>query len=239
MKSSFLMPDVAIDIGTAWIRVAHGPTGLHAVPSLFEGRNALRSGVVIDRNAVTAILRPLLKRVRRFGVLPPRVVACVPSDATPKEQDAVREAVLGSGATNVRIVPEPLASAIGSGLDVASPFANLILDIGEGVTDCAVIRSGKILDMHAARVGCADLRKALIKTAAQHIGHPLDKYSAETLLQHIDVGRKCTRAGLQERMPLELTDDDTGCEDHYSDALEPIIEIITQLSQLLKSHNIL
>lgn len=231
LKSSFLMPDVAVDIGTAWIRVTYGATGLHAVPSLFEGRYALRSGVITDIDAVTAILRPLLKRVWRFGVLPPRAVACIPSDVTPKEQNAVREAVLRSGAANVCIVPETLAAAIGSGLDVASPFANMILDIGEGVTDCAVIRSGKILDMHAARVGCADLRKALIRTAARRRGHPLDRERAETLLRHIYVGRKDIQAEFGKLKSLAMIHDVPVDEDLYRDALEPLIEKILRVAQ--------
>lgn len=226
LKSSFRMPDVAVDVGTAWIRVTCGAAGLQAVPSLFEGRNALRSGVIVDLDAATAVLRPLLRRIRRFGVLPPRAVACVPSDATSREQDAVREAVLKAGAANVRIVPEPLAAAIGAGLDVASPFANMILDIGDGVTDCAVIRSGKIVDMHASRVGCADLRKAVMKASARHMGHHLDGTGAETLLRHIDVGRKSRQAEFPDRLSPAGIVYDPCCEGLYGEALEPLLENI-------------
>jgi rod shape-determining protein MreB len=232
LRSSFLKPDIAIDIGTAWVRVAYGAAGLHAVPSLFEGRNALRAGVIIDRDAVTAILRPLLKRVRRFGVLPPRVVACVPSDVTSKEHDTVRECVLKSGAANVCIVPEPLAAAIGGGLDVASPFASMILDIGEGVTDCAVIRSGKVIDMHASRVGCAELRRAVIKAASRHMGQFIDRNEADRLLRRIDVGNPM-HAVLPGNVAPVRPDEDVYDWSRYREALEPFVEKILGVAQAM------
>jgi rod shape-determining protein MreB len=231
VKSAFQMPDVAVDIGTAWIRVTYGGAGLHAVPSIFEGRNALRSGVIIDLEAVIAILRPLFRRIRRFGVLPPRVVACVPSDATVKEREAVRESVLRSGAADVCIVPEPLAAAIGSGLDVAAPFANMIVDIGEGVTDCAVIRSGKILDTHASRIGCAELRKALMKAAAVRMRNSAGRESAETLLRRIDVGGKTYRERFQEQAAPATISDDPCDEDRYVRAIEPLLEKIIDVAR--------
>lgn len=234
LRSSFLNPDIAIDIGTASVRVAYGGKGLHVVPSLFEGRRALQSGTVVDPEAVKAILRPLLKKVRRFGVLPPRAVACVPSDATSEELEAVRECVLDSGASNVYIVPEPLAAAVGAGLDVASPFANMILDIGEGVTDCAVIRSGKVVDMHASRIGCAELRSAIRMAASRRQRQPINPEHAERLLRLVDVGHGSMPQKMPERISPAGHNQDDG-EEWYRDALDPLVEKILGVAQSLWS----
>jgi rod shape-determining protein MreB len=212
LRMSFWKPDIAVDLGTAWVRVAYGTHGLYAVPSIFDGRSALRAGTVVDRDAAVAVLGPLLARVRRFGVAPPRAIAGVPSDVSAKERDAVRECVLKAGASDVFLVPEPLAAAIGSGVDVASPFANMILDIGEGVTDCAVIQSGRIVEKRAERVGCADMRRAAMKAGSRAMRRSFGREEAEKLVR------------LAKVFPSEREHDGSAVEERYREAVEPLVE---------------
>jgi rod shape-determining protein MreB len=89
----------------------------------------------------------------------------------------------------VYISPEPLAAAIGAGIDVASPYAKLLIDIGEGVTDCAVIRSAQVFHSLAVRVGCLDLRKAIRQSILDH---------HQVIIGDGDAGRLLRVAGVRE-----------------------------------------
>ncbi len=220
--ASFLKPDIAIDLGTAWVRVAYGASGLYAVPSTLDGRAALKGGVVVDPSVAALVLSPLLNRVRRFGVVPPRAVACIPSDASERERDAVRDCVMKAGAADVFLVPEPLAAAIGAGVDVASPFADMILDVGEGVTDCAVIRSGRIAARLADRVGCADLRRAAMKVGSRVLKRSFGREEAERLLRAAGLGGN---EGLPEASGLLVNNRgrvDSGFWEIYREAVDPL-----------------
>jgi rod shape-determining protein MreB len=161
--------EVALDLGTATIRLASGRSQLIEQPSRIDNRRALRDGVVVDCETAIELLKPLLDRARMFGVLKPRVVACAPSDANKHERQSLIDSVLRAGAASVAVIPEPLAAAVGSGMDVSSPYAQLVVDIGEGVTDCAVIRSGRIGATCANRVGCGRMRQSIVALAT-HCG---------------------------------------------------------------------
>src|SRR5690606_25286184 len=135
--------ELAIDLGTAATRLhAHPRTVPLTRPSVvWRGggtRPALARGVVVDGDAAADGLGDLLRKVG-CGWRRPRAVACVPSDASDAEQDAVLEAVRRAGAARVALVPEPLAAAVGAGIEVGAPRAQALVDIGEGVTDCAVV----------------------------------------------------------------------------------------------------
>lgn len=165
---TFLTPDLAVDLGSATARVASacGRFTLEA-PSMVGETRALRGGVVVEPDCAAEILRPLFARARRFGLGRPRVVATVPTDADRDERQALKEIVRRAGAAAVALALEPLAAAIGAGLDLGLPYAQLVVDIGHGVTDCIVVRSGQIIESRARRVGCGDLEEALVR----HDGH--------------------------------------------------------------------
>jgi rod shape-determining protein MreB len=156
-------PDVAIDLGTAITRVFAVGRGVVGETPSIVGRtyHPLRRGVIVDIGGAAELLEPLLGSTRRLGSRP-RALTCVPSDATADEQFALRQATRAAGAREVAIVQEPLAAAIGAGLDVSSPYAQMLVDIGDGVTDVAVIRSGEILESESLRLGCSDLRDKVI-----------------------------------------------------------------------------
>lgn len=161
---SFLTPDLAVDLGSATARVASACGRIHLeAPSALGETRALRGGVVVEPDCAAEILRPLFARARGFGLGRPRVVATVPTDANPEERLALEESVRQAGAAAVVLAPEPLAAAIGAGLDLSLSYAQLVVDIGHGVTDCIVVRSGQIIESRARRVGCGDLEEALVR----------------------------------------------------------------------------
>ncbi len=150
----------------------------------------LRAGVIEDVDAAVSLLTPLFRRARRLGLVRPRVLACAPTDACDDERAAIVEATRRAGAGAVAIAPEPLAAAIGAGLDVASPYAQMLVDMGDGVTDIAVICSGTVIASAAVRTACSDLHTALHRAIAESHGLLLYPDETERLTQTVGVVRK-------------------------------------------------
>jgi len=185
----FSNSDVAMDIGTATIRVASHRRGVCRQPSVFRGLQALRRGVIVDMDATTELLRPLMQTRRRVGLPRPRVLACAPTDVTSLERHSIQTCILEAGAASVVVLPEPLAAAVGSGIDIGCKYAKFIVDFGEGVTDCAIIRQGRIVASLAERVGCSDLRRAVQATVAKWSGDEVSEAEADRLMREIGLGR--------------------------------------------------
>jgi rod shape-determining protein MreB and related proteins len=193
--------DMAIDLGTAYLRVfARGrgliaeepsvvrvwrePLALAAVgaqavapssgPQASFPVHPLRKGVVFDVRCAGWLLSPAMRRARGLSLIQPAVLACAPSDASAEEVGSLREALRSAGAARVTVVPEPLAAAVGACLDVTALCTHMLVDVGDGVTDIAVIRAGRIEQSLAVRVGCSDLRKAVVNqlAGAEHLPAP-------------------------------------------------------------------
>lgn len=176
-------PDLAVDLGSATTRVASASSRRTlAAPSAVGRTRALRGGVVVEPDCAVEVLRPLFARIRRFGLARPRVVATVPTDANRDERLAVEEVVRRAGASAVALAPEPLAAAVGADLDLGLPYAQLVVDIGYGVTDCVVVRGGEIVEASARRVGCGDLEEALVRHVAGRHGTVLSAAAAREAL---------------------------------------------------------
>lgn len=197
-------PDLAVDVGTATTRLCTGgQSRLFERPSVacrtssrpfkvFGGRvhrddkppvpvPALRAGVVVDCEAAAAVIETLFHSVRRLGLVKPRVLACAPTDVSAEERSALVRAVEIAGGTPIEVVPEPLAAAIGADLDISSPYAQMIVDIGEGVTDIAIIRSGRLIHTSAIRVACSDLHSVVRDVVSTRYGADLSVEEAARL----------------------------------------------------------
>jgi len=203
--------DLAIDLGTATTRVAGARSGISLRPSISRNIRALDRGVIVSIRAAAELLRPMIKSRRRAGLGRLRVLACAPTDVSALERSMVRSCVLEAGATSVIVVPEPLAAAVGSGIDISSPYAKFLIDFGDGVTDCAVIRDGKIIHSLAERVGCSDLRRSLQRFVVNHTGISIAEAEADRLLRTIgltstgEAACHGVRAGQPARARLMLT----------------------------------
>jgi rod shape-determining protein MreB and related proteins len=146
----------------------------------------IRGGFINNAPAATFLLKKLLKRTRRFGFSRPRVIVCAPSDVSERQSAALVESVRQSGASAVAVVPGPLAAAIGAGLDVSSRYAQLIVDIGAGVTDIAVIRDGNLIQTAAIRSAAGThLHRAVQKMTAKRYGIELSRNEAEILTRKL------------------------------------------------------
>lgn len=169
------MPLVAIDLGCHTAR-ACSPDGRVCVALRTDAAKArgrarpLSRGVVVDVAGATRLVGMLLRRVRRFPLGTWRAVVCAPASATRRERAALVRTVTGSGARVVALVPEPLAAAIGSGMDVGAKWAQLVVDVGHGVTDAAVVRAGRLVAAAAPGPGCVDVQRAIAAALAARPG---------------------------------------------------------------------
>ena len=165
---SFKSKDIGIDLGTANILVTVKGKGIilrepaviaidsktgEIIATGFEakemvGRNPkeinvirpLKDGVIADFTATKLLLKNILERVcKRYNVIRPRVIVGVPSGITEVEERAVEETIIHAGAREVYLIEEPMAAAIGAGIEIEEPSGNIIVDIGGGTTEVAVI----------------------------------------------------------------------------------------------------
>ncbi|WP_275464623.1 rod shape-determining protein [Streptomyces noursei] len=133
-------------------------------PSGITAMRPLREGVIADFEAAEQMLRALMKKAlpsRRFAR--PRVVVCVPSGITGVERRAVIDSARGAGAREVHLIEEPMAAAIGAGLPVAEPVGCMVVDIGGGTTEVAVVSMGGLVTAQSVRVA-GDAMDAAIST---------------------------------------------------------------------------
>ncbi len=124
----------------------------------------LRQGVISDYTITEKMLKYFIhKAVGRKTFWKPRITVCVPSGVTEVEKRAVIDATMEAGARDVVIVPEPIAAALGAGIDISKPFGNIIIDIGGGTTDIAVISFGDIVVSASLKVAGNDFDDAIIR----------------------------------------------------------------------------
>ncbi len=132
-------------------------------PSNIQAIRPLRAGVIADFNVTQKMLEYFIKKAvkKSFFIVKPRVVVGVPSDVTEVEKRAVLEATLSAGAKKALLLEEPMAAAIGAGLDVSLPSGNMVVDIGGGTSEIAVISLGGIVTSRSIRIAGDDFDKSI------------------------------------------------------------------------------
>ena len=209
-KLSLLGRDLAVDLGTAntlvyargrgivlnepsvvAINVQTGKivaVGIEAkrmigrTPTNIEVVRPLKDGVIADFDVTERMLRYFIQKVhRRQRLLRPRIVIAVPSGITAVEQRAVKEAGYQAGARRVYIIEEPMAAAIGAGLPVHEPTGNMVVDIGGGTTEVAIISMGGIVTNQSIRVAGDELDQAVIAFAKKEYSLMLGDRTAEEI----------------------------------------------------------
>ncbi len=210
MANSFIGRDMAVDLGTAntlvYVRgrgimlnepsvvamntqtreiLAVGTEAKRMIgrtPDTISAIRPLRDGVIADFEATEQMLRFFIQRVhRRRYFAKPRLVICVPSGITAVEQRAVKEAGYQAGSRRVYIIEEPMAAAIGSGLPVHEATGNMVVDIGGGTTEVAVISLGGIVTSQSIRTAGDDLDQAIIAWMKKEYSLMLGERTAEEI----------------------------------------------------------
>ena len=155
---------VAIDQSTGDVHAVglEAKRMLGRTPGTISAIRPLKDGVIADFDVTEQMLRHFIQKVHQHRFAHPRVVVCVPSGVTGVEKRAVEEATLSAGARQAYLIEEPMAAAIGAGLPVAEPTGNMIVDIGGGTTEVAVISLGGIVVSQSLRVGGDEMDEAII-----------------------------------------------------------------------------
>ena len=122
----------------------------------------LKDGVIADFDITQAMIRRFIRLADISGIFKPRVIVCIPSGVTEVERRAVEETVMQEGAKEVVLIEEPMAAAIGAGLPVTSATGSMIVDIGGGTTEVAVISLGGIVASKSLRIAGNALNSAII-----------------------------------------------------------------------------
>jgi rod shape-determining protein MreB len=151
-------------------------------PSHIQAVRPLKDGVIADFDVTEKMLRYFIQRVHKRRLLAkPRVVVCVPSGITGVEQRAVEEASIAAGARRAYIVEEPMAAAIGAGLPIHEPTGNMIVDIGGGTTEVAIISLGGIVTSTSIRIGGDELDEAIIQHVKKEYSLLLGERTSEAI----------------------------------------------------------
>ncbi len=151
-------------------------------PESIETIRPLRDGVIADFIAAEEMLRQFIKRTKSMmGFRRPRILICVPAGATPVERRAVYETALNAGARRVLLIEEPVAAAIGAELPIDKPRSLMVVDIGGGTTDIAVLSRGEVVQARSLRVAGNAMDEAIIKYVRKRHQLLIGEASAEKI----------------------------------------------------------
>lgn len=156
---------VAINVETKELRAvgAEAQRMIGRTPENIIAIRPLRDGVISDYNMTEKMLKYFLEKICKRRLFRPRIIICVPSGVTEVEARAVKEASAQAGARRSFLIEEPIAAAIGAGIDIAQPVGSMVIDIGGGTTDIAVISLGGIVQSDSIKVAGDKFDEAIIK----------------------------------------------------------------------------
>lgn len=230
---------VAIDKnnGTILATGAEAKEMLGRTPNDIAAIRPLKDGVIADYTATQLMLKSMLQRVcQRYNAGRPRVVVGVPSGITEVEERAVEESVMQAGAKEVYIIEEPMAAAIGANLEVAEPNGNIIVDIGGGTTEVAVVSLGGIVTSNSLRVAGDELNEDIVN----YVKREMNLAIGETTAEQVKINIGCAKPLLTEEsmeirgrhlatgLPETAIITSTQVQEAMNDSIEKIVDIIKQ-----------
>jgi rod shape-determining protein MreB len=154
---------VASDVGTGEVHAVGSDAErmIGRTPATISATRPLRHGVIADFEVTEAMLRHFIRKVLNRKMAHPRLIVCAPSGVTEVEKRAVEEASLAAGARQVHLIEEPIAAAIGAGLAIDEPIGRMVVDVGGGTSEMAVISLGAIVISRSVRVGGYEMDEAI------------------------------------------------------------------------------
>jgi rod shape-determining protein MreB len=159
----------------------------------------LREGVIADYTTTESMLRHFIEKVAGKNMFfKPRVMVCVPSGVTTVEKRAVLEAATQAGARKTYLIEEPLAAALGAGLDIAAPCGSMVVDIGGGTTDVAILSLGGIVVSASLRIGGDRFDEALVRYIKREFNILIGERTAEDLKVAIGTAFPGARDGVMD-----------------------------------------
>jgi rod shape-determining protein MreB len=163
---------------------------LGRTPGSIEAIRPMRDGVIADFDSAEEMIKHFIRKVhRRSSISKPKIIVCVPYGATPVEKRAIRQSVLSAGARRAGLIPEPIAAAIGAGMPITDPTGNMVVDIGGGTTEVAVLSLGDIVYARSARVGGDRMDEAIISYLRRQMNLLVGETTAERIKTSIGTAR--------------------------------------------------
>lgn len=163
---------------------------LGRTPGSIQAIRPMREGVIADFDVAEAMIKEFINKVHRRSVFSRvRVIVCVPHGATPVEKRAIRDSVLKAGATRAGLIAEPIAAAIGAGMPITDPTGNMVVDIGGGTTEVAVLSLGDIVYARSVRVGGDRMDDAIVSYLRRQHNLLIGESTAERIKMNIGTAR--------------------------------------------------
>lgn len=215
---------------------------LGRTPGDIEAKRPLQDGVIADFKGAEEMIKYFIRTVSdRRTITGPRIIVCVPSGSTPVERRAIQEAAESAGARDVFLIEEPMAAAIGAGLPVTEPTGSMIVDIGGGTTEVAVLSLGGIVYARSERVGGDKMDQAIISYIRRHFNLLVGESTAEKIKKQIGTAYVVPGAPIREMeikgrdlirgIPSEIVIN----EKHIAESLqEPISQIVEAVKTALE-----
>ena len=198
---------------------------LGRTPGNIVATRPLKDGVISDYTVTEKMLKYFINKVCGKFIFAPRVMICIPSQVTEVEKKAVIDAAIQAGARKVYLIEEPIAAAIGAGIDISKPYGNMVVDIGGGTTDVALISLGGSVVSTSIKVGGDKFDEAVVKYMKKKYNIMIGERTAEDL--KVNIG--CVYPKIQD-MEMEIRGRDlvTGLPKtvsvHSREMLEALIE---------------
>lgn len=218
---------VAVDNNTKDVLAVGGEARrmLGRTPGNIVATRPLREGVISDYTVTEKMLKHFIGKVCGKSIFAPRIMICIPSRVTEVEKKAVIDAAMQAGARKVFLIEEPIAAAIGAGIDIAKPCGNMVVDIGGGTTDIAVISLGSSVVSTSLKIAGDKFDESIIKYIKKKHNIVIGERTAEDL--KVNIG--CVYPKIQdEEMDVRGRDLTTGLPKtvtiHSSEMLEALIE---------------
>ncbi len=206
-------------------------------PGNIQAIRPLREGVIADFEVAEEMIKYFMHKVhKRRRFVSPRVIICVPSGSTAVERRAIQESAESAGARSVYLIEEPMAAAIGAGLPVTEPTGSMVVDIGGGTTEVAVLSLGGIVYSRSVRVGGDNMDEAIISYIRRQHNLLIGEASAEKLKREIGSaivpqegeGRIMTIKGrdLLNGIPKEITISERQIAESVGEPTSAIVEAV-------------
>jgi rod shape-determining protein MreB len=210
---------------------------LGRTPGNIQAIRPLRDGVIADFEIAEDMIKYFIRKVHnRRSFASPMIVICVPSGSTAVERRAIQESAEAAGARKVFLIEEPMAAAIGAGLPVTEPTGSMVVDIGGGTTEVAVLSLGGIVYARSVRVGGDKMNEAIIAYIRRHHNLLIGEGSAERIKEEIGSacppdegdGRTMDVKGrdLMDGVPKELTLSERQIAESLGEPVSQIIEAV-------------
>ncbi|HBI6073340.1 TPA: rod shape-determining protein [Listeria monocytogenes] len=209
-------------------------------PTSISAVRPMKDGVIADFDLTSGLLREIMRRISVSGVRKPNVVVCTPTGATSVERRAISDAVRSTGARSVVLIEEPVAAAIGADLPVAEPVANVIVDIGGGTSEIAIISYGGVVSSTSIRTGGDHMDEEIIQyirknynlligqTTAERIKMELGYAPIEHVTQTADIRGRDLLTGLPKTIQVNSTE----IQSALAETLQRILEAIRNTLEL-------